>query len=212
MQHEDPFPTKRHAYRERSDVGERAEMEVVKAILLREEYIERIKANLTSQGSKFGKDQGAFEDLLGLIDLLRLATVDTCEAIQQWREVQESPSMPFVWKDMNYLLRMPIDLNFLDEHKVKMAGLSLNWQPPSTVSRVVQIVPTILIQFACHLAGRPYITTKRTTGLVALVCKSFSFVYESKRGTLLRSQESNARTVQRRTHFCRGRFVVGLMV
>lgn len=117
MQHEDAFPKKRHA--DRSDVDENAEMEVVKAILLREEYIERVKANLFSQGAKFGKDQGAFEDLLGLIDLLRLTTVDTCEAIQQWRKVQGSPSMPFIWKSMNYLLKIPIDLNFLDDHKVK---------------------------------------------------------------------------------------------
>ena len=100
-------------------MDENAEMEVVKAILLREEYIERVKANLFSQGAKFGKDQGAFEDLLGLIDLLRLTTVDTCEAIQQWRKVQGSPSMPFIWKSMNYLLKIPIDLNFLDDHKVK---------------------------------------------------------------------------------------------
>lgn len=118
MQHEDVFP-KRHAYGERSGVDESAEIEVVKAILLREEYLERIKANLNSQGSKFGKDQGAFDDLLGLIDLLRLTTVDTCEAIRQWRGVQGNSSMPFIWKSMNYLLKIPIDLNFLDDQKVK---------------------------------------------------------------------------------------------
>ena len=119
MKFEDALPTKRHALLERREVDESAEMEVVKAILLREEYVERIKANLISQGSKFGKDQGAFEDLLSLIDLLRLTTVDTCEAIQQWRKTQGSPSIPFIWKSINYLLKIPIDLNFLDDHKVK---------------------------------------------------------------------------------------------
>lgn len=119
MQHEDAFPKKkRHAYRERSEMSESAEMEVVKAILLREEYIERIKANLSSQGLKFGKDRDGFDGLLGLVDLLRLTTVDTCEAIRQWRRSQGSPSMPFVWKGMNYLLKIPIDLNILDDHKV----------------------------------------------------------------------------------------------
>lgn len=115
---QDGFPQKRHAYRERSDVDENADMEVVKAILLREEYMERIKTNLKSQGSKFGKDQGAFDDLLGLIDLLRLTTVDACEAIRQWRRIEGNSSMPFIWKSMNYLLKIPIDLNFLDDQKV----------------------------------------------------------------------------------------------
>lgn len=94
------------------------ELDVVKAILLREEYIGRVKANFDSHGSKFGKDQRAFDDLLSLLDLLRSATVDTVEAIQQWRRTQGYPK-PFIWRGANYLLKIPIDLDFLDRHKVK---------------------------------------------------------------------------------------------
>lgn len=102
-------------------LDESAEMEVVKAILLREEYIDRVKTNLDSQGSKFGKDQVAFDDLIGLVDLLRSTTVDTVEAIQQWRRLQEHPNVPFIWKSMNYVLKIPTDLNFLDDYKVHLS-------------------------------------------------------------------------------------------
>lgn len=98
---------------------ETAEIEVVKTILLREEYIGRIKANLDNQGSKFGKDQGAFDHVLGLIDLLRSTTVDACEAIQQWRRAEGLRNVPFIWKGMNYLLKIPVDLDFLDDQKVR---------------------------------------------------------------------------------------------
>lgn len=103
----------------RQSQDEGAEIDVIKTILLREEYIERIKVNLDNQGSKFGKDQVAFDHVLGLIDLLRSTTVDACEAIQQWRKVEGRRSVPFIWKGMNYLLKIPIDLNFLDDQKVR---------------------------------------------------------------------------------------------
>lgn len=120
MQHK-VFPQirTRHTSRER-DLDDRAEMEVIKAILLREEYIGRVKANLDNQGSKFGRDQTAFDDLIGLVDLLRSSTVDTVEAIQQWKRVQGDPNVPFIWKSVNYVLKIPTDLNFLDDHKVNM--------------------------------------------------------------------------------------------
>lgn len=94
-----------------------AEVEVAKAILLREEYIARVKANIRRQGAKFGKDQGSFDDLTSLLDLVRSATVDVVEAIEHWRKQEQQPK-PFTWGGMNYLLKIPIDLDFLDSHKV----------------------------------------------------------------------------------------------
>lgn len=94
------------------------ELEVVKAIILREEYISRVRANLRSQGSKFGKDLGEVDGLISLLDLLRSATIDVVETIQQWRRIQGNPE-PFVWQGMNYLLKIPIDVNFLDGYKVR---------------------------------------------------------------------------------------------
>lgn len=103
--------------RECDSLDTSAEVEVAKAILLREEYIARLKATIRRQGSKFGKDQGAFHDLISLLDLVRSATVDVAEAIQSWRRVQGHPK-PFTWRGTNYLLKLPVDLDFLDNHKV----------------------------------------------------------------------------------------------
>ncbi|CAM9212025.1 unnamed protein product [Ectocarpus sp. 13 AM-2016] len=96
--------------------GTNYEVEVAKAIILREEYLLRVKANLDDHRSKFGKDQEAFEDLLSLVDLLRIATVDTVEAVAHWRRVQGNPAAPFIWKSVNYLLKIGSDLDFLDSH------------------------------------------------------------------------------------------------
>lgn len=93
------------------------DMDVVKAILLREEYILRAKAKLSNHGAKLGKDPNEFSTFIGLLDLLRSTTVDATEALTQWRTSEGNPG-PFVWKGMNYLLKIPTDLNFLDEHEV----------------------------------------------------------------------------------------------
>lgn len=100
------------------EIDDGTEMDVVKAIILREEYIGRLEANLANQVSKFGKDQAAFDDLLGLLDLLRSTTVDAVEAIQRWRMVRGNPMAPFIWESVNYLLKISIDLDFVHGHKV----------------------------------------------------------------------------------------------
>ena len=109
--------------RERDSLDTSTEVEVAKAILLREEYVARVKATIRGQGSKFGKDQGAFDDLISLLDLVRSATVEVVEAIQSWRRVQGHPK-PFTWGGINYLLKLPVDLDFLDNHKVRMIRAS----------------------------------------------------------------------------------------
>lgn len=112
----------RHPPRERDLLDTSTEVEVAKAILLREEYVARVKANIRRQGSKFGKDQGALDVLISLLDLVRSATVDVVEAIQNWRRVQGHPK-PFTWGGMNYLLKIPVDLDFLDNHKVRTSAV-----------------------------------------------------------------------------------------
>ena len=81
-------------------------------------------------------------ECVDLLDLLRVASVDVVEAITRWRgggeggaggasgasgvggatlvaatmEASRAPSQaPFVWNGINYLLKMPSDLDFLDE-------------------------------------------------------------------------------------------------
>lgn len=105
--------------REGCDLNANEELEVVKAIILREEYVLRVRQLLQNHKFKFRNEQGGSHDLLALLDLLRSTTVDTVEAIQQWREVQGRPD-PFVWDGANYLLKILIDLDFLDDHKVSI--------------------------------------------------------------------------------------------
>lgn len=102
----------------REDEIESVETDVVKAILLREEYISLLAAKLDKQASKHGKDQAALNELLSILDLLRSVTVDVVEAIGQWRRVRGHVKAPYVWKNVNYLLKIPIDLDFLQKHKV----------------------------------------------------------------------------------------------
>lgn len=121
MHHDDvgvlPQMRGHHPSRE-GEIDESVETDVLKVILLREEYISRLEVNLENQVSKFGKDQAAFDDLFGLLDLLRSTTVDAVEAIQRWRRVRGNPMAPFSWKNMNYLLKISIDLDFVHRHKV----------------------------------------------------------------------------------------------
>ena len=98
-------------------VGSADNVGIVKAVLLREEYIARLKANFGRQGSKIDKEQGALEDVVSLLDLLRSATIDSVEAIQKWR-TQRHPE-PFMWQGTNYLLKIPTDTDFLDGSKVR---------------------------------------------------------------------------------------------
>lgn len=98
------------------------EVEVVKAILLREEYVARVRQCLRDHHARLGKEHKAFADLISLLDLLRSTTVETVEAIQRWRGGQGHPK-PFVWGGANYLLKIPADVDFLDGHKVPGMGV-----------------------------------------------------------------------------------------
>lgn len=86
------------------------EVEIVKAILLREEYVARIRRCL------HGKEHQPLGDLMSLLDLLRSITVETVEAIQRWRG--QGHQKPFIWGGANYLLKIPADLDFLEGHQV----------------------------------------------------------------------------------------------
>ncbi|CAM9579434.1 unnamed protein product [Choristocarpus tenellus] len=67
-----------------------------------------------------------------LLDLLRLATVDTVEAISLWRLAQEEPTLkPFLWNGEDYLVKVLHDCDFLDSlHSLReWLGFSLYHNP-----------------------------------------------------------------------------------
>ncbi|CAM9446504.1 unnamed protein product, partial [Sphacelaria rigidula] len=98
-----------------ADEGE--ELEFIKSIILREEYVARVRQCLHDHHSKFGRDHEVLSHLIGILDLLRSATIDAVEAVQQWRG-KHGHLNPFIWDGANYLLKISVDLDFLDEHKV----------------------------------------------------------------------------------------------
>lgn len=85
------------------------ELEVLKAVILRESYIDRIRR--MSETLQFHE---ASQDVIDLLDLLRLSTIEVIEAIVEWRRTQ-TKSHPFIWNGVDYLLKVPSDLDFLDK-------------------------------------------------------------------------------------------------
>lgn len=58
------------------------ELEVIKAILLREGYLKRLQALAKKQVQEGGSVR---PDLIDLLDLMRVATVEVVEAVVKWR-------------------------------------------------------------------------------------------------------------------------------
>ena len=95
------------------------ELDVLKNILLREGYVERIRV-LTKDGRS--KQMQLRNELIDLLDLVRVQTVETVEAVGRWRRTLAKPH-PFVWNGVNYLLKIPSDLDFLDVYNPLVAWL-----------------------------------------------------------------------------------------
>ncbi|GMH87214.1 hypothetical protein TL16_g10785 [Triparma laevis f. inornata] len=90
-----------------STVNPSAELNVLKAVLLREGYLRRL-TDLSKQSQKF------LEPGLGdLLDILRISSVEVVEAINEWRGGLNK-QVPFMWNGINYLVKMPSDLDFLN--------------------------------------------------------------------------------------------------
>jgi hypothetical protein len=102
------------------------ELEVLKNILLREGYIDRLR-QICSRG---GERTILRNEIVDLLDLVRLVTVETVESVGKWRRTLLKP-YPFVWNGVNYLLKIPSDLDFLSEFGmlIKWLGFSMHRNP-----------------------------------------------------------------------------------
>ncbi|OQR84247.1 hypothetical protein ACHHYP_13661 [Achlya hypogyna] len=96
------------------------ELDILKAIILREDYIARLK-EMSESDSPYAL-VGAMANTL---DLLRITTVEVVEAIIQWRK-QQQKSLPFKWNGINYLLKLPSDLDFLQHCDVMARWLGFS--------------------------------------------------------------------------------------
>jgi hypothetical protein len=86
------------------------ELEVLKTILLREGYLKRLQHAARRRGGT----TALRADVIDILDLIRTATVEVVEAIAKWRRTLIKP-YPFVWNGINYLLKIPSDLDMLNK-------------------------------------------------------------------------------------------------
>mmetsp|Transcript_33621 Transcript_33621/g.39521 ORF Transcript_33621/g.39521 Transcript_33621/m.39521 type:complete len:2664 (+) Transcript_33621:57-8048(+) len=110
-------------YGREDTVAPEKELEVLKAILLREGYLTRV-AEVASSKEAIRSVPPALPDLL---DLLRISSVEVVEVIAQWRQAQ-GKQIPFDWNGINYLLKMPSDLDFLSTCRPLVSWLGFDLQ------------------------------------------------------------------------------------
>ena len=88
------------------------EAEITTHIILREQYVNRLKKGLTHATA--AQLQKRLLKSLDLLDMLRTITLDIVEEIQHWRR---GLPKPFVYKNQNYLLKLTTDCDFLNDIK-----------------------------------------------------------------------------------------------
>ena len=103
----------------------KAELEVLKCILNRESYLNRLWKLVRGINKKFKPD------VADLIDFVRAATMELVDAIVKWREVKNDHDAAFLWNGVNYLLKIASDIDYLDEYKAvrKWMGFSIIRNP-----------------------------------------------------------------------------------
>jgi hypothetical protein len=102
-----------------------AEYEVLKAILSRENYLSRLHDAVRTIGKKFKPE------VADILDFVRTSSLEVIQAIQNWRAVKGDPDATFVWNGLNYLLKMPSDLDYLADYLAiqKWMGFPLTRNP-----------------------------------------------------------------------------------
>ncbi|CAB1096739.1 unnamed protein product [Ectocarpus sp. CCAP 1310/34] len=111
-------------------------VEVLKCIMLREGYLARVTSLAEGMQRRSKRSCGPPEALppgmVDLLDLLRIATLETVEAISLWRLSQVTPTpAPFEWNGRNYLMKMLQDCDFLDRVEAlrKWLGFPISGNP-----------------------------------------------------------------------------------
>lgn len=88
-----------------------AEVEILQKIIVRERLLTELNRLVRS-----GSDLIAImTEVVELIKALRYESVEIIEDIAQWQEQQPTPR-PFLFKGVNYLMKITNDLDYLDKH------------------------------------------------------------------------------------------------
>ncbi len=92
-----------------SQLESNAEYNVLKAILNRENYLARLQQVARTVGRKFKME------VADVLDFVRAASLDVIDMVLRWREAKKDHDAAFVWNGVNYLLKMPSDMDYLAE-------------------------------------------------------------------------------------------------
>ncbi len=88
-----------------------ADVEILQKVIVRERLLTEL-ARLLKSGSDVLAVLGEVGELLKAI---RFETLEIVEQISRWQQIQGTPR-PFLFKGMNYLIKVAHDLDFLDEY------------------------------------------------------------------------------------------------
>lgn len=88
-----------------------AELDVLKTILNREGYLTRMSKAIKKVEKVFTPE------VADIMDLIRVASLDVVEAIEKWRSTKNEEDAAFMWNGINYLLKMPTDLDYLTQYR-----------------------------------------------------------------------------------------------
>lgn len=87
-----------------------AEYDVLRAILQRENYLQRLHGTVRTVGRRFKPE------VADCLDLVRAASLEVVDCVGRWRSAKGDDSAAFMWNGVDYLLKMPSDLDYLAEY------------------------------------------------------------------------------------------------
>jgi len=87
-----------------------AEVEILQKVIVRENLLSELQKLLFNQNDV----SGCLGEVVELVKALRFQTVEIVEDIDSWQYTQPSPR-PFLYRGVNYLIKIFSDLNFLDQ-------------------------------------------------------------------------------------------------
>ena len=149
------------------------QFELLKLVLLRENYVQRLRKKLSGKGKGAtagvnGLDLG----VVGLMDCIREVTVQVIETTRLWERAQlvqacNSTAKPFQWNGTNYLEKLGHDLEFLEEYPQLVDWLGFSTinnpfiVPPEIFRDHVYIPPNSFVVFGLRPASIP-VSSKAT--------------------------------------------------
>ena len=89
-----------------------AEVEILQKVIVRENLLAELQKLLHNQNDV----SGCLGEVVELVKAIRYQTVDIVEDVDSWQYAQPTPR-PFLYRGVNYLIKLFSDLNFLDVYQ-----------------------------------------------------------------------------------------------